>query len=276
MRHTTLSPSDLNLELFVIASGEAVPINYNLKKIYCNTFDHKNVDRWDGVSPDRSLGFVGRQGWAYSEIGHPEAKKLMWDGCVVTRFEGRFSSREMKEDIFFELQYPEPYRAVAYSYQGARLYALKDPAYVFSIGLLILTIYYSIRLSGVPISSRLKRLAIPFLVFSIVCIVVYVYSFLNIGEKKKVRVLGHTRSEWNIAASWLGGSLYDLKDSDLKMSDAELVDFISKELPELFNPYTREPFIIEDSPGNITVEREEGLITGIIFYHRNGSPYRIL
>ncbi len=242
----------------------------------------------DGQIPGKSLGFVGRSRfvdgrgwlggpWRYNEIGHPEAKKLMWDGCVVTRFAGRFSSREMKEDIIFELEnFDEPYRAVAYSYQGALLFGLKYPAIVFSIGLFILTLYFSPRLSGVPILSRFKRLARPFLVFSIVCIVVYVSSFLLIGEKKKVQVLGHTRSEWRIAASWLGGSLYDLKYSDLKMSDAELLDFISKDLPELFNPYTKEPFIIEDSPGNITVERKDGLITEIILYHKNGSPYRFL
>ncbi len=291
MRHTALSPSDLNLELFVIASGEAVPINYNLKKIYSNTFDYKNLHSWERVSndTDRSLGFVGRSRFAFvdgrrwlssDEIGHPEAKKLMWDGCVVTRFAGRFSSREMKEDIIFELKDAEPYRAAAYSYQGARLYALKYPAYVFSIGLFILTIYYSIRLSGVPILSRLKRLARPFLVFSIVCIVVYVYSFLNIGEKKKVRVLGHTRSEWRFNASMLSNVLYDIRNGylnyDLKMSDAELLDFISKERPELSNPYTKEPFIIEYSPVNITVEREEGLIAGINFYYQTGNPYRIL
>jgi hypothetical protein len=280
MRLTAFSPSDLNLELFVIAGGEAVSINYSLKKIYCNTFDYKNVDSWDGQSADMSLGFVGRQGyWAYSEIGHPEGKKLMWDGCVVTRFAGRFSSREMKEDIFFRLKDAEPYRAVAYSYQGALLFGLKYPAIVFSIGLFILTLYYSPRLSGVPILSRFKSLARPFLVFSIVCMVVYVSSFLLIGEKKKVQVLGHTRSAWRFNASMLSNVLYDLKDGylnyDLKMSDAELLDFISKEWPELSNPYTKEPFIIEDSPGNITVERKDGLITRIIFYHQNGSPYRI-
>jgi hypothetical protein len=277
MRLTALSPSDLNLELFVIAGGEAVPINYSLKKIYCNTFDYKNVDSWDGVSPDRSLGFVGRQGyWAYSEIGHPEAKKLMWDGCVVTRFAGRFSSREMKEDISFGLKDAEPYRAVAYSYQGALLFGLKYPAIVFSIGLFILTLYYSPRLSGVPILSRLKSLANPFLLFSIVCIVVYVSSFLLIGEKKKVQVLGrHPWSEWKNAASMFASSLSDLRDGDLKMSDAELMDYFFEDHRELSNPYTKEAPIIEDSPGNITVEREEGLITGIILYHQNGSPYRI-
>jgi hypothetical protein len=186
----------------------------------------------------------------------------------------------MKEDIFFRLKDAEPYRAVAYSYQGALLFGLKYPAIVFSIGLFILTLYYSPRLSGVPILSRLKRLARPFLVFSIVCIVVYVSSFLLIGEKKKVRVLGHTRSELRFNASMLSNVLYDIRNGylnyDLKMSDAELLDFISKEWPELSNPYTKEPFIIEDSPGNITVEREEGLIAGINFYYQTGNPYRIL
>jgi hypothetical protein len=279
MRLTAFSPSDLNLELFVIASGEAVPINYNLKKIYCNTFDYEYLFSWDDVSPDRSLGFVGRsrfasvdgRGWLSSdEIGHPETKKLMWDGCVVTRFAGRFSSREMKEDIIFELKDAEPYRAVAYSYQGARLFALKYPAIVFSIGLLILTIYYSIRLSGVPIMSRLKRLAIPFLVLAIVCIVVYVSSFSRIGEKKKVRVLGYHAADFKIALTDLEAFWVDL--GDRKMSDAELEDSIQKGHYRL-NPYTRGPFIIEDSPGNITVERKDGLITGIILYHLTGCPY---
>jgi len=272
MRLTALSPSDLNLELFVIAGGEAVPINYSLKKIFCHTFDYKNVESWDG-----QLGFVGRlSAWEYDEIGHPEAKKLMWDGCVVTRLTGRFSSREMKEDIFFGLKDAEPYRAIAYSYQGALLFGLKYPAIVFSIGLFILTLYYSPRLSGVPILSRLKRLAIPFLVFSIVCIVVYVSSFLLIGEKKKVQVLGYIPFEWSNTATSLAAFWADYGHADLAMSDAELLDFISKDLPELFNPYTKEPFIIEDSPGNITVERKDGLITGIILYHQSGSPYRIL
>jgi hypothetical protein len=283
MRHTALSPSDLNLELFVIASGEAVPINYNLKKIYCNTFDYKNLHSWERVSndTDRSLGFVGRSRFAFvdgrrwlssDEIGHPEAKKFMWDGCVVTRFAGRFSSREMKEDIIFELKNAEPYRAVAYSYQGAPLFALKYPAYVFSIGLFILTLYYSIRLSGVPILSRLKRLAIPFLVLLIVCKVVHVYSFSRIGEKKEVWVLGHHVSDLKNTATDLEAFWADL--GDRKMSDAELLDSIQKVRYPL-NPHTREAIIIEDSPGNITVERKDGLITGIILYHLTGCPYLI-
>jgi len=277
MRLTALSPSDLNLELFIIAGGEAVPINYSLKKIYCDIFDYTEMRSGISPIPEDTLGFVGRghiYPLRYNQIGHPEAKKLMWPGCVVTRFTGRFSSSEMKEDILFGLRDAEPYRAVVHSRQGALFSALRYPGILFSMGLLTLTIYYGNRLSKASRLSRFKSLARPLLVLSIVCIAVFVSSYLLMGEKKNVQVLGHTSSDWRSAATLLTAVLWDSVQGNLTMSDAELLDSISKEYPN-FNPYTREPFIIEDSPGNITVEREEGLITGIIFYWQTGSPYLI-
>jgi hypothetical protein len=39
------------------------------------------------------------------------------------------------------------------------------------------------------------------------------------------------------------------------------------------NPYTQQPLVVEDSPGNLTIERENGEITRITFYRKNGAAY---
>jgi hypothetical protein len=39
------------------------------------------------------------------------------------------------------------------------------------------------------------------------------------------------------------------------------------------NPYTNRPIIMEASPGNFTVQRENGEIIEVFLYHRSGVEY---
>ena len=41
------------------------------------------------------------------------------------------------------------------------------------------------------------------------------------------------------------------------------------------NPYTDQPMIIEASPGNFTVRRENNKIIDVFLFHRSGAEYRL-
>ena len=98
-----------------MAKDEAVPINYDLRKEYCNHFDLKDAP---SVIPNDYLlyrkRFIGRTSlgnedfWrsrrpfpGHDEIGHLDATRVMWDGCVLTKFIGEIPSAQMKEDMLF-------------------------------------------------------------------------------------------------------------------------------------------------------------------------------
>lgn len=292
MRLTALPGSNLYLELFVVADKEAVPINYDLRKEYCNSFDYKdNASVIPADTLETRQKFVGRRSLGserfrirrrafgkHDEIGHPEATKVMWDGCVVTKLSGELSSREMKEDMFFKLKNVTPFRVRKYSFQGAIVFGLRNAILALVIGMPILTYYYRRRLSTGSIAERSKRLAKVFSGQLFACLIVFSVSYFAVGEKTEVQISGRPESAWRNFITTGHALIVDL-GAKPGITDAELKDFI-KNIDWLqdygsLNPFTNGPILNEASPGNFTIVRKNGLFAGINLYWRDGTPYFI-
>lgn len=279
---TALPGSTLYLELFVLAEKEAFPTNYSLKKEYCNIFDYIETNR-DGY--ERFIGkklrghhdFRRRRGplERQDEIGHPEAKKVMWKGCVVTKWAGRISSSEMKQDMRYSFKNAEPYRSTIVSYQTALLLGLIYTGISFLIVLAILTTLYRRRVASGSIISRSKLVLVLFAILLGVCVATFWASWVFMGPKTEVEVI-HGEKEWEVAIK-SGYKLYSLLRDNL--TDVEVNERIKERYERAkgdlyFNPVTKRPFIVEDSPGNIAVvKNSKGYIIQINLYRRDGVPY---
>lgn len=116
MKLTAIPGSSVYLELFVVGEDEAILKNYSIKKEYCNFFDFGKIPKYRFSPSDDQIGFIPREFFGpYMEIAHSDALKVMWDGCVVTKFAGKVASYEMMEDMFFQFKKANPSRSDLYS-----------------------------------------------------------------------------------------------------------------------------------------------------------------
>ena len=146
MKLTTIPGSTLYLELYVVGNNEAIPVNYNLQKEYCNFFDYGKIPNYRFSLSDDQIGFIPREFFGpYMDIAHLDASKVMWNGCVLTKFTGNVSSDQMMEDMFFQFKDAKPYRSDLYSSVGKFNIAHNVVLAVIIIGSILLTIYYRIR-----------------------------------------------------------------------------------------------------------------------------------
>ena len=274
MKLTALNASNLYLELFVIADQEASPIGYKLTKEYCNTFKTETIKPGDrSYQNGFDQVFVEDEGFEYytRRIGHLDASMLMWDACVVTKLVGKITRRKMKRDLLIKFQPVSPARAVRYSYEGAIESALLYAYGVFMIGYLIVTLVYSEQAAAhskrpqKPPPSFFKMLSTLLMVCVIVGLGVYLYA----GEK--IQVNSHSskmHSEWSTFRMHVADIFSEPGLDDL--TDDELVELFAEN--ELKNPFTNEPVLLEDSPGNLTVERINGEFVKMNFIFRDGMP----
>ncbi len=269
MRLTSLQGSNLNLELFVIAEQEAVPVVYMLKKDYCNFFDYEEIPNNWGTGTRKV--FAGRKYFGKNKhIGHQDALKIMWDGCVLTKLVNEISITEMKQDIFFKFEKAKPFRSVVYSREGAREFASIRACIAFMIGFPILAFFYKMMLSFSNRFSSKKKKALFFIIlFSLllfVCISIFIWSYVSVGKKIEVVSLSSSlEREWRRFA----------QRAEAFIADPE-IDFMEQLEAEHFrNPFTKHPVILEDSPGNITVVRENGRIVELKIYRWDGMALLI-
>jgi hypothetical protein len=202
----------------------------------------------------------------------------MWGGCVVTKLAGEIPSSEMEEDIFLRFTDTAPYRARYHSYQAAHVHALSGVAVVLMLGLPIFTVIYCWgsrwRLEG---ASRTLVLALSIGILLALCGAEYVDSYYECGKKTEVEVLpGGYDSGYLNFLTVVCGHLFDLdheNNIDIEFTDAEWRNITQNE--DWFgypNPFTGEPIIFEDSPGNVNGVWKYGLFKGFNVYWVDGTP----
>lgn len=266
MKLTAVPGSELHFELFMVAEKEAVPLNFNLKKEYCNYFDYKAIDSFRMPhDPNAEKGFVPRVFMGLDmEIAHKEALKVMWDGCVVTKFKGRIKPGQMQEDMLFDFKEPVPARSEIHSLEGKQYEAFLFTCILLSIA--------SILISGYFCSKKKPGYKIPYIKIILFLFLIsaagYGINYSFIGEK--VEVYSPDASGYRDTSS----RLYDLLSipNHSGLNGEELIELLIKE--GIKNPMTGESIILEDSPGNITVENVGNYIR-FKFYQANGS-FRLL
>jgi hypothetical protein len=250
MKLTAIPGSTLYLELYVVGKNEATPVNYNLQKEYCNFFDYGKVPNHRFNPLEDQKGFIPREFFGpYMEIAHPDALKVMWDGCVVTKFAGKVSSDEMMDDMFFQFKEANPSRSELYSSVGKVNKAYNVVMVKIIIGSILLTIYYFIRKSlGTKVSiSKL------FIILLILSATGFGLSYAMVGEKTDVYLFSEPSNDFS--------------------NGSELIDLLQRN--GIDNPITGEPIIIEHSPGNMIVEKS-GDKSEMKICLENGSLYTLV
>jgi hypothetical protein len=245
MQLTALPDSPVYLELFVVAENEAIPVNYNLQKEYCGYFTYKKI--WSDFTPRDTKGFVSGDVYRLEKrIAHSDASKVMWDGCVVTKFADKISSSEMDDDIFFEFKDPRPYQLQMYSAKGRLDKSIFNATLVIIFGMPLLTIFYRIT------KKRKNRLSLSklLLILPILWAIGFVLTYASIGKTTEVSSL-HRYWPSNFSTNLIDVFVYPENNFS---NGAELIKLLEKE--GITNPITKEPILLEDSPGNIILEKD--------------------
>jgi hypothetical protein len=266
MKLTASPGSTVYLELYVVGEKEAIPINYDIKKEYCNYFDYGKIPHYaSSHASDGLTGFIPREFFGpYMEIAHSDVLNVMWDGCVVTKFADKITSNEMNEDMFFDFKEANPFRSELYSSVGKLNLAYNVVMVVLIIGSILLAIYYRIRKSqGIKVSTGKL-----FITLLIVGATGFSLSYALVGEKTDVYSVERYWPQ-NFQAHL--SNLFADPDNDFS-TGAELIELLRRE--GIDNPITKEPIIIENSPGNIVTEKT-GNVTQASICLENGALFSL-
>jgi hypothetical protein len=263
MQLMALADSSVFLELFVVGEHEAVPISFDIKKEYCNFFDYKKFSA-TGVSsePVDRKGFVPRKVFEHDrEIAHSDASRVMWNGCVVTKFADTVPGSAMRADMFFNFKKAVPYRKQLYSSKAKFDKVYSDTLSVAAIGAILLAIFYRIT------RKRWTKLSIAgnWLLLFISCAAAFAYAYISLGETTEVYTVERSSGS---GLEVLLPLYFSYPNDDTISSGEELIALLNRQ--GINNPITNEPIILEDSPGNVICERSSDDIK-IKYCNINGS-----
>jgi len=119
LRLTSTVGNDVYLDIFVISNK-----GLSVSKLQLELSDRFIIKEKAYVNmEDKAIkGFAGEK--FEQKIGHPEAFKYFWDGCIISRFCGTLSPDQMKKDIVFDISKFDHYQKHYWSKQGAWQYSL--------------------------------------------------------------------------------------------------------------------------------------------------------
>jgi hypothetical protein len=182
----------------------------------------------------------------WDAIAHTDALKVMWPGCVVTKFSGKISSSDMRDDMFFKFKNPRPYQKQLYTATGRMNKCIDNAAFVIIFGMPLLTLLYRLAKTR-KYKFTLKKLL---LVVVISLATVFFLTYAAIGKVTEVHTLNY---------SWPQNFMADISDKlaipeNSFETGEELVEILRKE--GIKNPLTNKPIILEDSPGNIILDKD--------------------
>ena len=269
MRLTATVGSDVYLELYVIADKQAT----------CDVLPLE-VSQAYRVREDREVMPSGRivpsdfAGETYHQsIGHPDAEKFMWDGCVLSKLCGTLRPGQMGEDIVLQLKTGEPCQKRYYSRRGARDTGLAILLRMWCILPILLAVLYHWKrkeLSGRSIFAR--KVLVPSLLFSLL-VWAFTYAVLpKIDVRVRKGGAGRTAYARHLRATAIAMLAQEHDDFAGMGKDeiARLADdcFTSQKLTNL---YSGEPLKHEDSPGDYTIIEDD---RGIVWrtYSQGGHP----
>ena len=267
IRLTSTLGDNLYLEIFVIAEKQA-----KCSKLALEVSDEykfkKNARRY--FSSEIFLpGFLGK---TYSQdIGHPDAKEHLWNGCVVSKLSGTLTPNDMAEDIILELKLSKPYQKYYFSRMGAGETGLIASLIAWC---LLFTILIAVFGSKGKKGNKWKALFnITIFTLSVSLLVGAVaYAVLPKVDVQAISFVRMIMFDGRLVQE--GFEIAEKYDYFEKLNVGEtiqLVDdyFVSKDTK---NIYTGEKIKCEDSPGNYIVFKDErGIILRV--YSKEGYPY---
>ena len=184
MQLTALPETNVHLEIFVIADKQAVAVNYTIEKEYCDSFTYSEF--YSRHSSDTEKGFVPSRIHGPGEaIAHADAQKVMWAGCVVTKFAGQISGSDMRDDMFFRFKEPHYYRKQIYTAAARFKKSIDNAARVIIFGLPVLPLLYRL--------ARARKykftLAMLLIITVVACASGFYLTYAAIGKTPEVHTI---------------------------------------------------------------------------------------
>lgn len=134
MRLTSLSSSDVLLQLFVIGGQKAAFLKERPDNVKLEFSDKY-------YATSKSNDYEVFQGTQFKKtISHPFAKNVIWPSSVISRFQGTLSPANMTMDYAFSFSGGKPFRQNIYSKAGAVATALPYAFVIWCGGLLFAAI----------------------------------------------------------------------------------------------------------------------------------------
>ncbi len=269
MRLTALAGSEPTFDVYVVGEKEAT-----FPGLHAALVDRF---RWSGDG-DEPRGRLWTSEKVGVRIGHPDLARLLWDGCVVTRFTGSLTPDEMREDVRPGWKGLTPRRDRKYSALGA--------AYT---GLLV---FFALGAAGIVVAMVARRrdfgkggdwrralvaLTVPLGASAIVglaCFIVTPKIDVTTGNWRAHLMADRVRPL--IVSERLGEVFPERRPETVVEVSSTIKAEMGRE-DSIYkwalspNPHTGGETRIEASPGNFDV-REEGGVVRVEYYDRFARP----
>jgi hypothetical protein len=267
LRLTAIAGGTTDFEIFVVAPDRA-SCN-SLTEVYCDRFSA--ADDEDG-DPEAQRTLAGAA--THRSIGHPDICALMWDGCVLAKFAGSLSASDMTDDIRFGWREFEPRQQHFYTAAGARAFAIK--VFLCLAGGWLAGSMFLCRGTIAQPGGRKRYFGVVLLpaVGLLAAGAAVLFLLLPKLNDADVQISRGARSYYGFPQYLQSKVEYYLKEHPLVLWEPEdqiathildgLADTAANKT-EMTNPFTGLPVTLEDSPGNLTVEKRDGKVMIRVF-----------
>lgn len=277
MKLTRLAQSSPQFELFVVANDRAKC--RPLKTVFCDRFTENTrvIDSWHLGT--KVPAFVGKDTKVI--IGHPEICNLMWDGCVVTKFEGKLTPSQMTTDLQFSWRSYSPHKPRLFSFGAA-----------YTVAFMVFVVLFSGGMAGMMIASRARlrqaagRAAFLSRVLTILLVVSLATAGLIFASLPKVPADRYHVQHYSKGdriphfSAYYVAFLLQKNESLLQFNDTSVAEAVRRAYADclktdaglpVINPILGTEVCVESTPGNFTIAREPGKLI-IQFYDHFGCP----
>ena len=263
MRLTAVAGGNTDLDLFVIADKRAA--SDLLKTTFCDQF-YPTQSNNEATYYETTTFYQATN--SSLRIGHPAICEMMWPGCVLTKLSGIISSKRMTEDIRFEWQPFKAYREHLYTTLGAKSVVFLICLWGIGGSLLIGMILLAVRIRIHGFKWFFKKVMAPVTV----AVVLAATLFYMAVPKLKVDTYEVSYRFYSRAyPHWMRSRIaMQLKEDPTLLISSEqeiakgLLDRLEKEHASNAsrkqmmsgNRVTGGPLLVEDSPGNFTIQKQ--------------------
>ncbi|MFZ1933728.1 MAG: DUF2330 domain-containing protein [Thermoguttaceae bacterium] len=277
LKLTALAGGRTTFEIFVIADDRMACAE--LREEFCDQFSRAlNPADYGDIHYETTVCFLEKT--TDQIIGHPAICPLMWDKCILTKFAGTIDADRMTADLQFDKKPFEGYRQHFYTEQGA-----------YHLSLILFVCMTGCWLAGSMVAYRAKIVRPWGLTRYLGRVLLPVVAMYGIGVTILFACLPKlAASEVVTGRHWRGAQLVSLHgDIAEALQDRPwILQRTAKQIGEsllqlcgekweqrrLQNPVTGADVLLEDSPGNFTVEKsDKGVIVRI--YDHIGRPILI-
>jgi hypothetical protein len=270
MKLTALAGGRPAFELFVIgedrASCDALP------EEFCDRFSQQTNE--ESAASVAQISFHGQS--SNCNVGHRAICPLMWDGCVITKFSGSIDAKRITDDIHFTWAPFKAHQDHYFTRSGASDVALVLFFAMVGIGnILCMRDYARGFVQPVGFGSYcVRRLLLVGMVASLVA--AGVFTLLPKLDNGEIQV-GRFRRCYVQSISAVYKDWLEQNPEVLKGTEAQIAAFLIScmEHPRaggspMLNPVMGGEFELEDSPGNLTIEKKSGEVR-LQVYQADGS-----